>query len=422
MLDLSLARAPLSTRDERALRETLAADLGDEALARRLVQAGITRAADYRELLEGLPQGAEEERARSLDLVGSLGQSVRNLKSCGDRSRRPRQQPARLFPAGQLALRPGRRARGPRRHPAPAQPQAARDRGRRPFNEVPAIPGFPGELNQVWTNLISNAAQAMGGRGWLGLSTDARPDGGVAVAMADNGPGIAPKHQERIFEARFTTREGRVEFGLGLGLPICKNIVARHGGSITVESRPGRTVFTVTLPASPHPSRIRKAAMNRIVILCVEDKPRCATPSSAISPRSPPRSASKSRATPRMRATCCPLREIVRPGRPRHLRPPPARPARRRFLVDITGKPEFRRTRKVLLTGQAGHQDTVRAINEARLNHYISKPWKAEYLRQVVREQLTEYVIQTQDDFTPYLRSLDAGKLNEAMRERGMED
>ena len=88
----------------------------------------------------------------------------------------------------------------------------------------------------------------------LGVSTDARPDGGVAVAIADNGPGIAPEHQERIFEARFTTRKGRVEFGLGLGLPICKNIVARHGGSITVESRPGRTVFTVTLPASPHPS------------------------------------------------------------------------------------------------------------------------------------------------------------------------
>ena len=92
------------------------------------------------------------------------------------------------------------------------------------------------------------------------------------------------------------------------------------------------------------------------------------------------------------------------------------------FLVDITGEPEYRHTRKVLLTGQAGHQDTIRAINEARLNHYISKPWKAEYLRQVVREQLTEYVIQTQDDYTPYLRSLDAAKLREAMRERGMED
>ena len=92
------------------------------------------------------------------------------------------------------------------------------------------------------------------------------------------------------------------------------------------------------------------------------------------------------------------------------------------FLVDITGEPEYRRTRKVLLTGQAGHQDTIRAINEARLNHYISKPWKAEYLRQVVRDQLTEYVIQTQEDLTPYLRSLDAAKLKEAMAERGMED
>lgn len=92
------------------------------------------------------------------------------------------------------------------------------------------------------------------------------------------------------------------------------------------------------------------------------------------------------------------------------------------FLVDLTGQPEYRHTRKVLVTGQAGHQDTIRAINEARINHYISKPWKAEYLRQVAREQLTEYVIQTQEDLTPYLRSLDAPKLQEAMRERGMYD
>ena len=254
MLDISLARAPLSTRDERALRETLATDLGDEALARRLVQAGITRAADYRDLLEGLPQGAEEERARSLDLVGSLGQSVRNLKSCGDRIAalvsslraysRPDNSPSDLVDVRE-GLDDTLRLLNHKLREIEIE---------RHFNEVPAIPGFPGELNQVWTNLISNAAQAMGGRGWLGVSTDPLPDGGIAVSIADNGPGIAPEHQARIFEARFTTRKGRVEFGLGLGLPICKNIVARHGGSITVESRPGRTVFTVTLPSSPHPS------------------------------------------------------------------------------------------------------------------------------------------------------------------------
>jgi two-component system NtrC family sensor kinase len=253
MLDISLARVPLSTRDERALRETLAADLGDEALARRLVQAGITRAEDYRNLLEGLPQGAEEERARSLELIGSLGQSVRNLKSCGDRIAalvsslraysRPDNSPSDLVDVRE-GLDDTLRLLNHKLREIEVE---------RHFNEVPAIPGFPGELNQVWTNLISNAAQAMGGRGWLGVSTDPRPDGGVAVAIVDNGPGIPPEHQERIFEARFTTRKGRVEFGLGLGLPICKNIVARHGGSITVESRPGRTVFTVTLPASPHP-------------------------------------------------------------------------------------------------------------------------------------------------------------------------
>ena len=110
------------------------------------------------------------------------------------------------------------------------------------------VTGYPGDLNQVWTNLISNAIQAMDEDDAC-LNIDVRAeDGAVAVHITDNGHGIPEENLERIFEPSFTTKAGRVEFGLGLGLQIVKDIVVRHNGSITVESVPGRTCFRVLLP------------------------------------------------------------------------------------------------------------------------------------------------------------------------------
>ena len=119
---------------------------------------------------------------------------------------------------------------------------------KRSYGEISRIECHVGEINQVWTNLISNARQAMGNTGTLRLVTD-QPDGErVRVRIIDSGKGIAPDEIERIFDLHFTTRGGRVEFGLGMGLPICRQIVARHGGEITVESRPGESCFSVVLP------------------------------------------------------------------------------------------------------------------------------------------------------------------------------
>ena len=72
----------------------------------------------------------------------------------------------------------------------------------------------------------------------------------VCVSLTDVGHGIPPEDLERVFEPAFTTKAGRVEFGLGLGLQIVKDIVVRHNGSISVESEPGMTCFTVVLPAT----------------------------------------------------------------------------------------------------------------------------------------------------------------------------
>jgi signal transduction histidine kinase len=112
--------------------------------------------------------------------------------------------------------------------------------------DVPQIEAYPGELNQVWTNLLDNAVDAMDGRGTLRLTTwlDG-PD--VVVVVADTGAGMPPEVVERAFEAFFTTKE--VGKGTGLGLDIARRIVVeRHGGTITIDSHPGETVLRVSIP------------------------------------------------------------------------------------------------------------------------------------------------------------------------------
>lgn len=112
--------------------------------------------------------------------------------------------------------------------------------------EAPRIEAYAGELNQVWTNLIDNAVDAMDGAGTLRIAT--RADGaGVLVSIGDSGHGMSPEVAERAFEAFYTTKD--VGQGTGLGLDIARRIVEeRHGGTIAIDSRPGDTVVTVRLP------------------------------------------------------------------------------------------------------------------------------------------------------------------------------
>jgi signal transduction histidine kinase len=112
--------------------------------------------------------------------------------------------------------------------------------------DLPRISAYGSELNQVWTNLLDNAIDALGGTGRITIRT-AREGERVLVEIADNGPGIPPEIQPRIFEPFFTTKG--VGEGTGLGLDICYRIVVgQHGGEIAVSSQPGETRFTVRLP------------------------------------------------------------------------------------------------------------------------------------------------------------------------------
>jgi signal transduction histidine kinase len=112
--------------------------------------------------------------------------------------------------------------------------------------EVPRIDAYAAELNQVWTNVIDNALDAMDGTGTLRLSTYVDGDD-VVIEIGDTGPGIAPEVRARVFEPFFTTKD--VGKGTGLGLDISRRIIVdRHGGDIAFTSEPGNTVATIRLP------------------------------------------------------------------------------------------------------------------------------------------------------------------------------
>ena len=151
----------------------------------------------------------------------------------------------------------------------------------RDYEDVPLIRAHPSKLQQVWTNLIVNAAEAIEdenedvqaarisaetghysgpdpaparGDAPARITIRVRPDGdGVAITVSDNGPGIAPEVVDKIFEPHFTTKAGRVRFGLGMGMSIVSSIVADHSGTLDVDSRPGATSMRIRLPATPLP-------------------------------------------------------------------------------------------------------------------------------------------------------------------------
>jgi signal transduction histidine kinase len=115
---------------------------------------------------------------------------------------------------------------------------------------LPRITAFGAELNQVWTNLIENAVDAMQGEGELTVRTS-RDGGEAVVQIIDSGTGIPPAVRDRLFDPFITTKA--VGKGTGLGLSISRNIIVQHhGGTIDVVSEPGRTCFEVRLPLDAH--------------------------------------------------------------------------------------------------------------------------------------------------------------------------
>jgi two-component system, NtrC family, sensor kinase len=245
VLDATRDRPPRSTAQERAARRALEDALGDRPLARRLATAGVDDVAQAQLLAAQGPTAVE-----LVEAVAGVGGAVRDL---GIAARR----------VGELVDSLRAYAR-----PEDGPPQevdvhatledtlrltAHRLRGidlERRYGDLPAVTGHPGQLDQVWTNLVVNAADALGGAGHIAVVTDVPDPHHVRVRVVDDGPGIDPEVLPRVFEPRFTTKHGTVRYGLGLGLAIAKRIVEQHGGTIEAASRPGRTEVTVTLPVA----------------------------------------------------------------------------------------------------------------------------------------------------------------------------
>ena len=116
---------------------------------------------------------------------------------------------------------------------------------------LPRVEGYGGVLNQVWLYLLDTALDAVGSGGRVNVSAT-REGPRLAVRIADDGPGIPGALRERIFDPFFTTKP--VGQGTGLGLDIVRRLLSHHNGTIEVESRPGRTVFTVVLPLALRPA------------------------------------------------------------------------------------------------------------------------------------------------------------------------
>jgi signal transduction histidine kinase len=119
------------------------------------------------------------------------------------------------------------------------------------YGEVPTILGYPTQISQVFTNLLNNAAQAIGERGEIHISTQCEGDM-VVVKISDTGHGMSPEVMSKLFTPFFTTKPpGK---GTGLGLSISYNIIARHQGRIEVQSQQGQgTTFVLRLPRAPSP-------------------------------------------------------------------------------------------------------------------------------------------------------------------------
>ena len=143
------------------------------------------------------------------------------------------------------------------------------------YEDVPPVYAHPAKLQQVWTNLIVNAAEAIEdecadkaaaaerdgtipelparGEADALIRITVRPaEGGVSVTISDNGPGIDPAIVDKIMEPHFTTKAGRIRFGLGMGMSIVRTIIADHGGCLAIDTHPGSTIMRILLPTQPH--------------------------------------------------------------------------------------------------------------------------------------------------------------------------
>ena len=231
--------------------------------------------------------------------------------------------------------------------------------------------GFVGELNQIWANLIDNALDAVPDGGRVEV-TATRERQRVVVRVVDNGAGIPAEVRAHLFEPFFTTKP--VGKGTGLGLDIVRRLVSHNDAEIEVESRPGRTEFRVSLPLADTERRGR-TIVNKPVLLVVDDdaqvlaavrrdlRARYRESYTVVSASS----GEEALATIReLKARGDALAMVISDQR---------MPGIQGTEVLARSREIYPLARRVMLTAYSDIDAAIKAINEAHLDHYLSKPW-----------------------------------------------
>lgn len=265
-LESGLEAPSLSSRQERKMRRELAELTGDPAVAHKLALAGIHDPKLVKKLnrrsgitLEGAVQAA------------SIGTQLRNLASAAVRI-------TDLVSSLRSFSRPdGDTVVGVDIHEnlddsiRLLSHKLKHITVERSYKKIPLVECHPGQLAQVWTNVLTNAAEAIvdaaekrdttepgGGMiprqgpdiGSIKVRTSVPAKGWIRIEFIDDGPGISEKILPRIFEPRFTTKSGQVRFGMGVGLGVSRSIVGRHHGTMRIRTKPTGTTVVVDLPVT----------------------------------------------------------------------------------------------------------------------------------------------------------------------------
>lgn len=238
------ARESVSTSSQRAVRRAVEAATGDIEFAWAMVNCGI--------LDEALAVAAHKQARDAALGVAGLASAVRNIDVATIRIRelvtslraysRPESELVENVDVRQT-IDDALHLLSHRLHDV----EVVLD-----YSPLPTIAAHPAQLGQVWTNILVNAVDAIGGTGRIDIETSTAGEDAVRVLIRDNGPGIPADVLPRIFEPRFSTKKGAVRYGLGLGMGISRRIVEEHGGSLSATSRPGCTEMVVTLPVERH--------------------------------------------------------------------------------------------------------------------------------------------------------------------------
>lgn len=239
---LAQNHAPISTAEEREIRRRLEKITKDPEMSFRLVAAGVTEPDVARKL--------SKVDLQLIEAAASLGTAARNIKTASTRI-------TELVHSLKSYARPeielvndvdvhetiddaltlvAHRLRGV---------EVIRD-----YGAIEKIRAHPSQLGQIWTNLMVNAVEALQDGGRITISTSMADPETAQIEVTDNGPGIPEELVEKVFEPRFTTKQGTIRFGMGLGLGLTRSLVEGHEGSVAVSSEPGRTTFTIHLPVA----------------------------------------------------------------------------------------------------------------------------------------------------------------------------